>query len=103
MTDSREGWTCNYSEAAFSGRSLSAAQDIAATPAGATPITYHVTRAIGDLDRLFTYARGESLTDAQMATLTAKKSLDPSRFSAQQLAANFAAAVDRVLAEPAAT
>src|SRR5205814_9329485 len=47
------------------------AQEIAARPGGAAPIAYHVTHAIGSLDRLFTYARGESLTALQMATLTA--------------------------------
>jgi len=75
------------------------AQEIAARPGGSAPIAYHVTHAIGSLDRLFTYARGETLSDTQLATLTAEKTLDPSQFSAQQLAANFAAAVERAHAQ----
>jgi hypothetical protein len=40
------------------------ASDIAARPGGAASIAYHVTHAMGSLDRLFTYARGEALSDA---------------------------------------
>ena len=38
-------------------------------PGGAASIGYHVRHAGGALDRLFTYARGELLTDAQRAAL----------------------------------
>ena len=41
-------------------------------PGGAASIGFHVRHAGGALDRLFTYARGEALSDAQRATLRAE-------------------------------
>jgi len=41
-------------------------------PGGAASIGYHVRHLGGALDRLFTYARGESLSDAQKAALRAE-------------------------------
>ena len=38
-------------------------------PGGAASIGFHVRHAGGALDRLFTYARGEALSDAQRAAL----------------------------------
>jgi uncharacterized damage-inducible protein DinB len=38
-------------------------------PGGAASIGFHVRHAAGALDRLFTYARGEVLSDAQRAAL----------------------------------
>src|SRR6476659_6047890 len=38
-------------------------------PGGAASIGFHVRHTGGALDRLFTYARGESLSDAQRAAL----------------------------------
>ena len=38
-------------------------------PGGAASIGFHVRHAGGALDRLFTYARGESLSDAQRAAM----------------------------------
>jgi len=38
-------------------------------PNGAASAGYHLQHLAGSLDRLFTYARGESLTDAQRAAL----------------------------------
>ncbi|HEX6573509.1 MAG TPA: DinB family protein [Gemmatimonadaceae bacterium] len=49
-------------------------QQLATRPNGAASIEYHVRHAIGSLDRLFTYARGESLTDDQRAYLKAEVS-----------------------------
>ena len=81
---------------------LSAAE-IAARPGGAAPIAYHVTHAIGSLDRLFTYARGEALNERQLGALAAEKMLDPASCTAQQLASNFAAAVQRAHGQLRAT
>src|SRR6476646_6488912 len=39
-------------------------------PGGAASIGFHVRHTGGALDRLFTYARGESLSEAQRAALT---------------------------------
>ena len=41
-------------------------------PNGAASIGFHVRHLGGALDRLFTYARGETLTDAQKAALKAE-------------------------------
>ena len=38
-------------------------------PGGAASIGFHVRHAAGAIDRLFTYARGDTLTDAQRAAL----------------------------------
>ena len=39
-------------------------------PGGAASVGYHVRHLAGALDRLFTYARGESLSDAQRQSLS---------------------------------
>jgi hypothetical protein len=41
-------------------------------PGGAASLGFHVRHAGGALDRLFTYARGEALSDAQRAALKAE-------------------------------
>lgn len=43
-----------------------------ARPAGVASVAFHVRHIAGVLDRLFTYARGASLTDAQFASLKAE-------------------------------
>ena len=70
-------------------------EEIAARPTGAASIAYHVRHAMGSLDRLFTYARGDSLSDAQMSALAAEKKLDGVSFTGGQLADEFSAAVQR--------
>jgi uncharacterized damage-inducible protein DinB len=71
------------------------AAEVAARPGGAAPVAYHVVHAIGSLDRLFTYARGEALNETQLQALAAEKALDPYAFTPKQLAAAFAAAVEK--------
>src|SRR5438552_13253361 len=51
-----------------------AADDLSARPGGAASIAFHLTHLAGSLDRLLTYARGESLTPAQIAYLAAEES-----------------------------
>ena len=41
-------------------------------PGGAASIAFHVSHSGGALDRLFTYARGEALSDAQRAAARAE-------------------------------
>jgi len=82
--------------------SLSSAA-IAARPGGAASVAYHVTHAMGSLDRLFTYARGEALSETQMRALQAEKTLDVGTTSARQLAEEFSAAVERAHAQLRAT
>lgn len=64
---------------------------------------FHVLHAIGSLDRLFTYARGESLSDAQRAALALEADVAAHRVASAELAAAFAAAIDRALTQVRAT
>ncbi len=71
-----------------------------ARPGGAASVGFHVRHAAGSLDRLFTYARGEALTPAQLAAL--KRETAPEEqgtASAAQLVAAFEAQVERALAQ----
>ena len=63
---------------------------------GAASIGYHVLHAIGSLDRLFTYARGAMLSDAQRQILAQESGPDMS-LGAEDLLAAFDAAVTRAL------
>ena len=83
-------------------RPLSAAQ-VNARPAGVASIAYHVTHAMGSLDRLFTYARNETLSEGQMAVLIAEKMRDLSTLSGAALVGQFSAAVQRAYAQLRAT
>jgi uncharacterized damage-inducible protein DinB len=74
-----------------------------ARPGGAASIGFHATHSLGSLDRLFTYARGEALSDAQMQRLAAEKAVDASAGTARELAANFADSIERALEQLRAT
>lgn len=75
------------------------ASEIAARPGGAASIAYHVTHAMGSLDRLFTYARGEALSETQLAALSAERSLDANTFTPKQLVNDFSAAIRKAHAQ----
>ena len=81
---------------------LSAAQ-VTARPGGVASIAYHVTHAMGSLDRLFTYARGAALNEAQLAGLAREKAFDPAGVTGSRLAAQFTAASGRAHAQLRAT
>ena len=69
-----------------------------ARPGRAASAGFHIIHAIGSLDRLFTYARGEGLDEPQRAALEREK--DPaSTMSPEDLAAAFDDAVERALAQ----
>lgn len=68
---------------------------------GAASIGYHVRHAIGSLDRLFTYARAETLSREQLAALTAESG--ESALDAEALVDEFERAVDVALAQLRAT
>ena len=72
-------------------------QEIAAHPGGAASVGYHVKHAMGSLDRLFTYARGESLSTAQRAALAAEADPDLTPTVGAALVAAFDEAVERAL------
>jgi SAM-dependent methyltransferase len=70
-------------------------------PAGAAAIGFHALHLAGSTDRLFTYARGESLSETQRAALAAEK--EPPREPAAELLRRVESAVDAALAQLAAT
>jgi uncharacterized damage-inducible protein DinB len=63
---------------------------------GAASIGFHVRHAMGSLDRLFTYARGAMLSEAQRRAL-AQESEANSDLAAEDLRAAFDGAVERAL------
>jgi uncharacterized damage-inducible protein DinB len=76
------------------------ATELQARPGGAASAEYHVRHAMGSLDRLFTYARGESLSAAQRTALAAEQEqLAPRKDHGASLADEFDAAVARALAQ----
>jgi len=60
-------------------------------------VAFHLTHAIGSLDRLLTYARGEQLSTAQLAALRAEPEADTAPKSADALLRVVDAAIDRAL------
>ena len=84
-------------EAAASGLS---AEELWARPGGAASAGFHLRHLAGSLDRLTTYARGESLTDAQFAALRSEQEAGA---SADELLAHVRATIDRVLDQLRAT
>ena len=72
---------------------------------GAASVAYHVLHAAGSLDRLFTYARGESLSEQQLAALAAEKTMDKDASTATPAAVveKFSAAIAHALTQLRAT
>ena len=94
---------------------LQCAEELEATLTGLTPeeiwcasdataasIGFHVRHAIGALDRLFTYARDETLSDGQRQIAAEESRPDPS-LDADVLLARVRAAVDNGLVQVRAT
>ena len=77
--------------------------DVWVTPGGAASVGFHARHAVGSLDRLFTYARGEQLTAAQKAALAAESQPDLRPQVVAGLLAEFDAAVESALAQLRAT
>ncbi len=78
------------------------AERIWRTSGNAASIGFHVRHALGSLDRLFTYARGATLSDAQRQVL-AQESLTDSDLTANDLLAAFEAGVTRAIDQLRAT
>jgi uncharacterized damage-inducible protein DinB len=72
-------------------------EQIWATPSGAASVGFHVRHAAGSLERLFTYARGERLSPAQLAALAAEGSPDRAADAGTQLIRAFDRAVETAL------
>ena len=68
-------------------------------PGDAASVAFHLTHAMGSLDRLFTYARGEQLSDLQLAALRAEPAANGNASTADSLLRAVDAAVDRALAQ----
>lgn len=71
--------------------------ELHARPGGAASIEYHVVHAMGSLDRLLTYARGEALTPVQLQALADESREHPEPESGAVLADNFREAIDRAI------
>lgn len=71
-----------------------------ARPGGVASVGFHLRHVAGILDRLLTYARGEALTDAQLAYLRSEG--DPGA-SVDELLRGLDEAVERALAQLRAT
>ena len=82
--------------------SLTAAE-LWTSPGGAATAGYHVRHAIGSLDRLFTYARGEQLSREQLTALREEGRPDERDGIENELVAEFDAAVERALTQLRAT
>jgi uncharacterized damage-inducible protein DinB len=79
------------------------AEQIWRRPAGAASIGYHARHAIGSLDRLFTYARGEQLSPAQLDALRREGREELAEQLGARLVEEFDAAVERAMAQLRAT
>lgn len=72
-------------------------------PGGAASIGFHIVHLAGSLDRLTTYARGELLSEAQMAALRAERELEARAAPMTEIVPPVLATIDRVLAQVRAT
>lgn len=79
------------------------AEQLRRKPGNAAPVAFHVKHAMGSLDRLLTYARGEPLSETQLVTLASEKPMDVSGFTAEQLSREFSATIAQALAQLRAT
>jgi uncharacterized damage-inducible protein DinB len=68
-------------------------------PAGVASVGFHLQHLTGVVDRLFTYARGEPLSPAQLAALAAERSGDDPAPTLEELTGAFHRQVERALAQ----
>lgn len=72
-------------------------------PAGIASVGFHLRHAAGSLDRLFTYARGEALSAAQLHALANERLVEPDAGAGRALQAAFDVTVERAIAQLRAT
>jgi hypothetical protein len=72
-------------------------------PGGAASIGFHARHTGGALDRLFTYARGEALSDAQKAALREEGTPGDPPVSLQEVVTGVGGIIDRALEQLAST
>lgn len=80
---------------------LSAAE-IWSQPNGAPSVAFHLRHLAGSIDRLLTYARGESLTETQFAALAVESEINEMA-TTEMLIENAVAAIETALAQIRAT
>lgn len=68
-------------------------------PGGVASVGFHLQHVSGVVDRLFTYARGEGLSDAQREELEAEKAPRREGVSVDELVAAFGHQVEQALAQ----
>jgi uncharacterized damage-inducible protein DinB len=74
-------------------------EELWARPNGAASVGFHLRHAVGSLDRLLTYARGEQLSDAQRNALATEGEPDLSEGIGARLVQSFDDAVEAGLAQ----
>ena len=77
--------------------------DVWREPAGLTPLGFHIAHLSGATDRLLTYARGETLSQAQRETLLAERTLTATRPTGEVVLARWHQTVEIALAQLSAT
>ncbi len=68
-------------------------------PGGAPSVGFHLAHLAESTDRLMTYARGEALSDKQLASLAAEKGLGRTRASADILLERLRTVIDAAYAQ----
>lgn len=76
---------------------------IRARPGGGASVGFHVRHLMGALDRLFTYARGDTLSAGQLNALKQERDAGSSGADAATLTAELAVAIARALDQLRAT
>jgi uncharacterized damage-inducible protein DinB len=74
-------------------------EEIWSRPKEIASVGYHVRHAMGSIDRLFTYARGEQLSDEQFGVLVAEADPTERPREGAELVEAFEAAVERALVQ----
>lgn len=72
-------------------------KDLWKTPGASAPIGYHLAHMTGSLDRLLTYARGESLSPEQWKAYEAERSATKLRPALRDLTALLTETLDRAI------
>ena len=78
-------------------------EDVWKRPGSSAPIGYHLAHSTGSMDRLLTYARGESLSASQWSALEAEKKCMGLRPTLAELRQRFQSTVERGLTQVRST
>lgn len=78
-------------------------EDCWAKPGGIASVGFHVVHLSGSTDRLLTYARGEQLSDAQLAELAHERAVDTTRPPMGEITGRLASVLKAAMAQFAET